>query len=163
MPLIAVQPSNPALQTFLCDSPEQVEQCRKIRVEVFVTEQGYDLGDEIDDKEEGSDHLLLLYNGIPTGTIRYYPPMSKLGRLAVLRSARGIGAGKVLVEALEEHLKSRTGKSAAFTEGKKEVDIVANAQKYVEVFYNRLGYVTEGPDFLEEGQPHVKVVKKLQL
>ncbi|KAI5475065.1 hypothetical protein MNV49_002057 [Pseudohyphozyma bogoriensis] len=96
MPLIPIQPTNPDLQTLLCETDEQEETCRQIRIEVFCDEQGYLLHQEIDEKDPSSDHILLYLKGAPVGTIRWWPfpsepnspPSGKLGRLAVLKRAR---------------------------------------------------------------------------
>lgn len=124
------------LKAILCETQEDIDKCIKIRIEVFVDEQGYELDDELDEKDPLSDHILLLRGDDPQGTIRYYHPMGKLGRLGVLQSARGLGAGKLLVEALEDHVKTRKGKAGIAESGKSEVQIVANAQAYAEVSLN---------------------------
>lgn len=151
------------LKAILCETQEDIDKCIKIRIEVFVDEQGYELDDELDEKDPLSDHILLLRGDDPQGTIRYYHPMGKLGRLGVLQSARGLGAGKLLVEALEDHVKTRKGKAGIAESGKSEVQIVANAQAYAEGFYRKCGYSREGDEFLEDGQPHVRMVKTVIL
>lgn len=132
-----------------------------IRFAVFVTEQGYDADVEVDDKDAGSDHLLGQLDGRDVAVVRLFPPLAKLGRLAVVSSSRGTGAGKLMMEALEEHVKSgkgnmgqwrrelaRTGSLPA-EEERGSVKIQANVQKHAERFYSKRGYVAEGEDFLE--------------
>lgn len=112
-----------------------------------------------------------------------YPPKGKVGRVAVHKQFRGTGAGSTLCLALEEHVRERRGKAADVMRGKTSFDLVAHSQKIAEVFYHRLGWETVGEDFLEvrspllssfvrptdeimrsqEGQPHCKVVKTIQL
>lgn len=114
---------------------------------------------------------------------RRYPPKGKVGRVAVHKQFRGTGAGSALCLALEEHVRERRGKAADVTRGKTTFDLVAHAQKIAEVFYHRIGWETVGEDFVEvrsprslafplfvdvlhrsqEGQPHCKVVKTIQL
>lgn len=86
-------------------------------------------------KEDGSDHILLTQHGEPIGTIRWYPPMGKLGRLAVKKTGRGLGAGRILVRALEEHVAAGKAKAgvAQRASGVKEVLVVANSQAHAQV------------------------------
>lgn len=105
--------------TKLCQSAEEVKQCLDIRIEVFVQEQHFTMEDEIDEKDGPSDHILLLNEVfIPIGTIRWFPPLNKLGRLAILKEYRGKGLGYKLVKALEDHLVSRVGKGGIGNQGK---------------------------------------------
>ncbi|SCV68631.1 BQ2448_752 [Microbotryum intermedium] len=175
-------------QVVLCETSEDEKRCLDIRIEVFIEEQGFSMEDELDEKDPGADHLILVDTETKqdVGTIRWYPPMNKLGRLAVKKKYRGIGAGELyttgwvnvsecsrelmglesssragkwLVEALEDHLKSRKGKAAIANEGKDKVLIVANAQIYAEKFYNKCGYEAEGVPFMEDSAPHLRIVK----
>ncbi|KAL8283594.1 hypothetical protein RQP46_005389 [Phenoliferia psychrophenolica] len=130
---------------WLC-TPEDLALAHAIRVTVFVEEQKFTLEDEFDEKDPGSDHFVLLKNGSPIGTIRYYPPMGKLGRLAVLKEGRGVGAGRLLCEALEEHVVNGRGKAGEAQGGLEEVTIVANSQAYA-----------------QDGEPHIRMVKTVKL
>ncbi|KDE04963.1 hypothetical protein MVLG_04612 [Microbotryum lychnidis-dioicae p1A1 Lamole] len=152
-------------QIFLCETPEEEKRCLDIRIEVFIDEQGFSMEDELDAKDPGSDHLILVDTETEQdiGTIRWYPPMGKLGRLAVRKNYRGIGAGKWLVEALEDHLRSRRGKGGIANEDKSKVLIVANAQIYADKFYIKCGYEAEGVPFQEDGAPHLRMVKTLKI
>lgn len=110
-------------------------------------------------KDVDSDHLLLISpSGHDIGTVRLFPPLVKLGRLAVSSSTRGTGAGKVMMEVLEEHVKKgrgRMGEWARSEEGRRSVEggggvrVQANVQKHAEGFYAKCGYTGEGDDFLE--------------
>jgi ElaA protein len=40
------------------------------------------------------------------------------------------------------------------------VPICISAQKYLIKFYNSLGFVEMGNDYLEDGIPHIKMLKK---
>lgn len=74
------------------------------------------------------------------GTIRYHPPSGKLGRLAVRKLYRGTGAGRILVDALEEHVKLRRGRGGEYAKehGQKEVLVEASAQHQAQGFYERV-------------------------
>ena len=52
--------------------------------------------------------------------------------MAVLKSHRGTGAGKLLVLALEKQLASGEGKAGLKARGLEEVLVVANSQCYAE-------------------------------
>ncbi|KAK4050429.1 hypothetical protein OIV83_003499 [Microbotryomycetes sp. JL201] len=160
-------PINSEYSVLLCESTEDKQKCMDVRIKVFVEEQKFRLEDEIDDKDDTSDHLLLVqtHSQAPVGTIRYWPPGGKLGRLAVLPQFRSIGAGRMLVEAFEAHVKSRQGLGGKFAteHGLLSVHIVASAQHQAEKFYTKSGYTREGDLYDEDGWPHVKMVKTLQL
>ncbi|GAA5972068.1 hypothetical protein JCM21900_000648 [Sporobolomyces salmonicolor] len=161
-------PSAPAFSTFLCSTPEELARAMAVRFKVFVEEQGYDAAIEVDEKDPECDHLLLTAlkeDGTveDVGTVRWYPPLSKLGRLAVHAHYRGTGAGRILCLALEEHLRERKGRSKAVNRGKGAAELVAHSQSHAEGFYLKLGWTRVGGEFLEEGQPHVQVVKKIRL
>lgn len=81
-------------------------------------------------KDSTSDHFLLYdseNDTKPIGTVRYYPLLSKLGRLAIVRSARGKGYGYVLVKAMEDHVVAGRGKAGIYQKENelKSVTIVA--------------------------------------
>lgn len=93
-------------------------------------------------KDPASDHFILLSpTGADAGTIRYHPPTGKLGRVAVLQQHRGTGAGKVLVEALEEHVRKGKGKGGEWARerGVSSVLVEAMAQWQTETFYKKVG------------------------
>ncbi|GDY66360.1 hypothetical protein SAV14893_057530 [Streptomyces avermitilis] len=69
--------------------------------------------------------------------------VGSLGRLAVTQDARGLGVGAALVRAIEDAARAR---------GLAAVDL--HAQTHALGFYERLGYVVYGPEFLEAGIPH---------
>lgn len=144
-----------------------------IRHQVFCIEQGYDPAIEVDEKDPLSDHFLLTESKsdgttIDVGTLRCFASPSdsllKLGRFAVHSSYRGTGAGRSLEQSFLLHLEKRKpGFCQAVTSGKKQVDVVAYSQCIAVGFYTRLGWRTEGNEFLEEGQPHIKIVKTIKL
>ncbi len=84
-----------------------------IRVRVFVEEQGVPLAEEADPHDEtdaGAVHALAVVDGVAVGTGRYYPLDERrvqIGRMAVLPGWRGIGAGRLLLEALMREAATR--------------------------------------------------------
>ncbi len=69
--------------------------------------------------------------------------VGSLGRLAVTRAARGLGVGAALVRGIEDAARAR---------GLTAVDL--HAQTHALRFYERLGYVAYGGEFLDAGMPH---------
>ncbi|MFE5323614.1 GNAT family N-acetyltransferase [Paenibacillus sp. NPDC056579] len=136
---------------------QQLNQCLDIRKEVFVHEQQVDESleiDEFDDSPQACSHVLLQEDGLPVATGRMRPykeDTMKLQRIAVRKPARGTGAGKAIVLALEEEAR-RIG--YAYT--------LLDAQCQAEPFYIKLGYTTVSPEtFLDAGIPHVRMKKQL--
>lgn len=123
-----------------------------IRRAVFVGEQGVDPTIEWDDKETTSTHLLLVADrAIGTARLRALgPDCLKCERIAVRSAHRGGGWGGRLMDAIE---------TIAVERGAAEC--VLHAQRRVEGFYEKYGYVTEGEPFEEAGIPHVKMRRSL--
>ena len=122
----------------------------RLRVDVFVVEQACAYP-EIDgrDTEPGTRHLWLSRDDAspvaylrtldePDGTVR-------IGRVVVTASARGSGAaGRLMAAALNE-IRSRPS--------------LLDAQAHLVGFYERFGYSATGPEYLEDGIPHVPMAR----
>lgn len=126
-----------------------------IRKKVFVQEQEVPLDDEFDEFDKlngGCDHILVYYNGQPVGTgrLRVHEGFGKLERICILKSYRKFGLGKEIIKALEEIARE------------KEMNKVKlHGQTQAEGFYKKLGYQTCSNIFIEDGIPHVLMVKEL--
>lgn len=124
-----------------------------IRIQVFVEEQGVPLEEERDADDAGAFHVLGI-NGageaVATGRLVVRGAAAKLGRVAVRREARGAGWGRRVMEALEAEARRR-GLAEA----------VLDAQLPALPFYAGLGYVAEGPVFLDAGIEHRLMRKPL--
>ncbi|GGV16685.1 GNAT family N-acetyltransferase [Streptomyces spectabilis] len=142
-----------------------LDACFAVRKEVFVAEQGVPEDLEYDAYDQGAVHVLAVSreDGAPLGTGRLLTgeaaaaknggdaTVGALGRLAVLRSARGLGAGAALVRAIEDAARER---------GLAAVDLHAQTQALG--FYERLGYEAYGPEFPDAGIPHRAMRKALR-
>ncbi|MDQ0230656.1 GNAT family N-acetyltransferase [Metabacillus malikii] len=130
---------------------EQLEDAFTVRRTVFVDEQQVPEEEEIDQFEDEATHIVLYDENIPVGAarIRVIDGIGKLERICVLSSARNKGAGKLLVNKLEE---------IALAEGVSKFKL--NAQTHAIPFYERLGYETVSDVFLDAGIPHVTMVKQ---
>lgn len=127
------------------------EDAARIRREVFMDEQGF--VNEFDDLDPVSTHIVAYAGGEPAGTCRIIPEEGgecALGRLAVLRSYRGSGVGSEIVREAE-----RVAASMGFD------CISLSAQVRVRGFYESLGYVAHGDEYLDEYCPHVTMRKRL--
>jgi predicted GNAT family N-acyltransferase len=104
--------------------------------------------------DEGALHFLALQKETPIGTVRLlYPPASekfKLGRLAVRKIARGKGVAQKLIAALEAEAKELGAK-----------EVYAGSQVPVRPLYEKAGYQAIGDGYLDEGQPHIMMLKSL--
>ncbi|OIV38372.1 GNAT family N-acetyltransferase [Mangrovactinospora gilvigrisea] len=107
-----------------------------VRREVFIVEQEIPEAEEWDDRDASCTHLLAVTpDGAPLGTARLLPD-GHLGRLAVLKQARGTGLGAALVRAVEAEARRRGMTRLAL-----------DAQVYAIPFYERLGYAAHGGEF----------------
>ncbi|CQR54685.1 GNAT family N-acetyltransferase [Paenibacillus riograndensis] len=131
---------------------EQLQEAFRIRREVFVEEQGVALADEFDDHEKDAEHILLYQEGLPVGTarLRSVEGWAKLERICLSAPYRKSGLGSVIIDTLEK---------MAVEQGHRQAKL--HGQKQAEGFYQRLGYVTSSPVFMEDGIPHVLMVKQL--
>ncbi|KAF9408528.1 hypothetical protein BGZ94_002281 [Podila epigama] len=127
-----------------------------IRYKVFSDEQGYDRSIEVDDIDPECLHWVAVDehgNGLGTARLyRYSPTVGKVGRVAVLSSTRGSGLGRRIMEAVEAYVQEHL----------KEIDTLALSSQWPRRgFYEKLGYVTKGDIYPDEGQPHILMEKKV--
>ncbi|GAA4679321.1 GNAT family N-acetyltransferase [Gordonia humi] len=122
----------------------------KLRVDVFVVEQNCPYP-EIDgrDAEASTVHYWcadpdgspiatarLLVDELPDGTTQM-----RIGRVCTRHELRGTGLTRAILDAVVTEIGERPS--------------VLDAQKHLESMYGRWGYVADGPEFLEDGIPHV--------
>jgi len=121
-----------------------------VRTAVFVQEQGIAPEDEWDADDASALHAVLFdVNGQALGNARLLQPLvnvAKVGRMAVLKDARGRGYGARLLQALLLEARRR---------GNKEVRL--SAQRTAEQFYASHGFSAVGEPFDEVGIPHVEM------
>ena len=77
-------------------------------------------------------------------------PDGHIGRMAVLRVARGTGMGASVLDAL-------MAKAAELGYG----ELILNAQTHAAPFYARVGFEQVGEEFEEAGIPHIEMRKRL--
>ena len=121
-----------------------------IRYAVFVIEQKIPVELEWDDMDAVCLHAVAYDgNGISMGTGRLLPD-GHVGRMAVKKSARGLGVGGALLDALVELARQRGDKR-----------VMLNAQASAEAFYAAHGFARDGAEFMEAGIPHIGMAKEL--
>jgi ElaA protein len=120
--------------------------CHALRRVVFIDEQGVSPEDEVDGCDDEAIHLLAIADGAPVGTARILlgSDYGKIGRVCVLTEARGEGIGAGLIRAAVERLRAMPG----------IVEARLGAQTHALGFYERLGFVSFGIDYLDAGIPH---------
>jgi predicted GNAT family N-acyltransferase len=135
-----------SLQVKLATTKEEYLWCREIRRTVFIEEQGVPESIEIDEFENGSKHFLVLLDGQPVGAGRFRLKKfyAKFERIATLKSHRGLGIGRKLMETMQAH-------SSQFYPNFLPA---MHAQKSAVNFYLKLGWVAVGEEFFEANIPH---------
>lgn len=127
--------------------------CHAIRRAVFIGEQGIAEAEEWDGRDGGAAHLLARLDGRPVGTARILVEgaTGRIGRVCVLKEARGRGIGAALIEAAIELLRARPGVTRA----------ALGAQCRVLGFYEGLGFRAVGPVYDDAGVPHREMQRPL--
>ncbi|ORY92268.1 acyl-CoA N-acyltransferase [Syncephalastrum racemosum] len=154
-------------QIYKSESQQDFAKCLDVRVQVFYHEQKYPLHLETEDPDDPICHHWVVVcdevdsngsvirSGVPVGTVRLIPKSpktGKLGRMAVISEARGLGLAKALVKALINYAASIDMQ-----------EICLEAQVDKQDFYKKLGFVVEKGDeepYPVDGTPHVKMWKR---
>lgn len=126
----------------------QLHDLLKLRVDVFVVEQVC-VYPELDgrDMEPTTQHLWRADGDGVTVALRLLadPVGRRIGRVVTREDKRGLGlAGQLLDEAIE-HVGA--------------VTTVLDAQSHLEGFYRAHGYEVTGPEYIEDGIPHLPMIR----
>ncbi|WP_411029364.1 GNAT family N-acetyltransferase [Spongiimicrobium sp. 3-5] len=144
-----------SVKTFEELSKQELYDVLCLRSEVFVLEQDCAYQD-VDGKDQKALHVL----GIKKNTLVAYTRVfnsgdyfssPSIGRVMVRASERKYGYGQLIMEASIRAISER------FNSDK----ICLSAQSYLIKFYSSLGFVSEGEAYLEDGIPHLKMVKTI--
>lgn len=127
------------------------EEARQLREEVFVQEQGFDL--EFEQRDDICKHVVFMDANLPVAVGRLYGDgeYAILGRLAVTKAYRGKNLGHDMVVYLE-----------AVAKKDKYRKIKLSAQVQAKPFYEKLGYVAQGEEYLDEHCPHITMTKDIR-
>ncbi|MNJ84996.1 putative acyltransferase [compost metagenome] len=124
-----------------------------LRLKAFVVEQNCSYLD-LDGKDKKAYHLLLRDGkGDVIATARIlHPGISfpevAIGRVVLTAECRGAGVGIELMEKCVQFVYEEFGK----------VPIRISAQKHLEKFYNKSGFVSTGKEYYEDEIPHVEML-----
>jgi ElaA protein len=127
----------------------------QLRINTFVVEQNCPYP-ELDDKDRKAYHLYAMtLEGRVVAYTRIFSPgdyyeQPAIGRVVVDPDHRGEGLGYELMKKSVDQVEKLFGKK----------DIRIGAQKYLRKFYESLGFESTGEEYIEDGIPHVYMVKK---
>jgi len=126
----------------------------QLRSEVFVVEQNC-VYQDIDGKDDKALHLIGYKNMNIVAYTRVFGPgdyfeFASIGRVIVSKKERSLNYGyditKASIKAINTHFNETT--------------IKLSAQTYLKQFYNTLGFKEIGETYLEDGIPHIAMIKK---
>ena len=126
----------------------------RLRAEVFIVEQDC-VYQDVDDKDQKALHVILKKSEEIIGYTRLFWPgdycaEASIGRVVISKKERDNNYGSELMKA----------SILAISEKMKEKKIKISAQTYLKIFYNNLGFLESGKEYLEDGIPHVAMFKK---
>lgn len=125
-----------------------------LRAEVFVVEQNC-VYQDIDGKDKKAHHILGKINGELVAYARLlekgisYPSHVSIGRIVIAKRERGKSLGKELVRFC----------LLCLAEQYPQHPIKISAQSHLEDFYNQHGFSKTGSSYLEDGIPHIAMIK----
>ncbi|WP_318521058.1 GNAT family N-acetyltransferase [Photobacterium leiognathi] len=122
---------------------------RTVREQVFIQEQQIGPEIEFDGLDSEAVHVLVMDGEQPLGTGRILAD-GHIGRIAIMKAARGQGLGAKVVQALVEY---------AQQQGYPRVDL--GAQTHAVDFYRKLGFMPYGDEFMEANIPHQAIEQML--
>lgn len=130
-----------------------LQKALNIRRKVFIEEQQVPEEEEIDAYDvldAPCDHILVYYQEQPVGTgrLRVVEGYGKLERICILEKFRKYGLGKEIILGLEQ-----------IAQEKGLTKVKLEAQTHAEGFYEKIGYKSEGEEFMDCNIPHILMKK----
>ncbi len=134
-------------------SVEELYNILQLRSEIFVVEQNC-VYQDMDDKDQKALHVLGKKNNKIIAYTRIfksgdYFDIPSIGRVIVAKSERQYGYGYNIMNASINAIKQNF----------KESKIKLSAQCYLKKFYNNLGFIEVGEEYLEDDIPHICMIK----
>ena len=134
-------------------SLNELYQILQLRSEVFVVEQDC-VYQDIDGKDDKALHIIGEVNGEIVAYTRcfdkgFYFEEAAIGRVVVKDNQRKSGYGHQIMKASIEAIKDHFGTEK----------IKLSAQQYLIKFYESHGFTSIGEGYLEDGIPHIAMVK----
>lgn len=147
---MTIYPLTDGFTLLIQEGGEAPAPARLLRDQVFIEEQQVSEDEEYDGLDVHCSHYVLFKAEIPVATARLRPmgEAFKLERMAVDANWRMHGYGKLLMESIlkEPRLKG--------------LKVYLHAQLQAAGFYEKLGFLPEGPHFEEAAIWHVKMFKE---
>lgn len=140
--------------TFAALSLDDLHDVIALRQRVFIVEQDCPYND-LDGRDRQAHHLLGRNSG---GELMAYarvlPPGGhfaerSIGRVVTAPEARGMGLGQKLMHEALRQVQASFGPQP----------LRVSAQSHLQRFYRQQGFVTKGAEYLEDGIPHVPMVR----
>lgn len=144
------------LKTFDALTTGELYAIFRLRIAVFVVEQNCPYQDA-DGKDLKSCHLmgfdadkeLTAYARLLPAGVSYAE--ASIGRVVTSAGARRTGAGKALMAKALEEIEKLYG----------TVPVRIGAQLYLKKFYESFGFVMEGEEYMEDGIPHIIMLREV--
>ena len=142
------------LKKFDALTPLELYAILQLRNAVFVVEQNCVFQDA-DDKDQGSYHLMGLYENTLVAYTRLLPPgygydVASIGRVVTAPAVRRYGVGKKLMQQSIDAVYQLYGMGI----------IKIGAQLYLKKFYESFGFAQTGAPYLEDGIEHIYMLKQ---
>ena len=140
-------------KTFSELTTKELYQILQLRSEVFVVEQNC-VYQDIDGKDEKAIHIIgVVQNKIVAYTRCFKPDEyfkeASIGRVVVKKTERKLKRGNQImihsIKAIETLYQTKT--------------IIISAQSHLKFFYNNFGFYSVGNEYLEDGIPHIEMIK----
>ena len=143
-----------SIKTFDELSIHELYQILRLRSEVFVVEQDC-VYQDVDNKDQKALHVIGLKGDEVVAYTRIFKPGDyfdnvSIGRVVVRQDQRKYGLGKKIMLAT----------MAAIDQRFPNKPIEISAQSYLLKFYTDLGFSAFGEEYLEDGIPHRRMLKK---
>ena len=141
-------------KTFQQLTTKELYDLLQLRSEVFVVEQEC-VYQDLDGKDEKALHVIGKKDNKIVAYTRVFKPGDyfenpSIGRVVVSKEERKHKYGYDIMEASIKVVKEQFN----------EASIKLSAQTYLKKFYNNLGFKEEGEEYLEDGIPHVVMIRQ---
>ena len=142
-----------SFKTFSELTTKELYQILQLRSEVFVVEQNC-VYQDIDGKDKKAIHIIGVVQNKIVAYTRCFKPgdyfkEASIGRVVVKKNQRKLKRGNQImihsVKTIEKLFQTKT--------------IIISAQSHLISFYNNLGFYSAGNEYLEDGIPHIEMIK----
>lgn len=142
-----------SFKTFSELTTKELYQILQLRSEVFVVEQNC-VYQDIDGKDKKAIHIIGVVQNKIVAYTRCFKPgdyfkEASIGRVVVKKNERKLKRGNQImihsVKTIEKLFQTKT--------------IIISAQSHLISFYNNLGFYSVGNEYLEDGIPHIEMIK----